>query len=54
MSEFRIFCIVVFVSGGLLCAASNRGWELKDGSAGILLLSITVGCAAIALFGRRS
>jgi hypothetical protein len=56
VSEFRIFCIVAFVSMALVVAASDHGLVAKptDGAAGLVGLGFMLGCAAIALFGKRS
>ncbi len=54
MSEFRFFCIALFISIGGLCALSNRGYLMPDeGSSGIIMLSLALASVATVWFAPR-
>ena len=58
MSEFRIFCIMLFVGIGLGAAAQNHGlWHPPadmDAAGAILMSAFAIAAGAVAFFGRRS
>ena len=56
MSDVRIFCIAWLVAAGLIAAADNHDWLGADRTSveALMLTAFAVGCAAVALFGKRA
>ena len=52
MSEFRIFCIALFVGMGLAAALHNHtGFDAEP--IGIILMGLSIASGSVALFGKR-
>jgi hypothetical protein len=54
MSDFRLFCIVAFISCGLLAAADNHKLMQFNDRSAPFELGFVMACAVVAFFGKRT